>query len=90
MEYIIIDDWNNLNSPDVVLNNDGYTAVFDDLTHANKEASDCQNGIVLPLSSNLMKLLEDLSVIINNTKFDYGSNLNNTAVKNRIDEILNI
>ena len=37
-----------------------------------------------------MKLLEDLSVIINNTKFDYGSNLNNTAVKNRIDEILNI
>lgn len=57
MQYIVLENWENLSSPQVVINESGETKIFDTLEEAQAEANDCQEGLVVPLG-NVIDLLQ--------------------------------
>ena len=59
MDYIVIENWENLDSPQLVTNDDGETVVFNDLFSAGIEAYGCHEGIVVPLT-NIVGLIKTL------------------------------
>ena len=60
MRYIVVDDFL---SPQLVLDIEGNTLVFDTLEEAEKEAESCQNGIVVPLTQIIPRLKKAASAI---------------------------
>ena len=60
MRYIVIDDFL---SPQLALDIEGNTLVFDTREEAEKEAESCQNGIVVPLTQIIPRLKKAASAI---------------------------
>lgn len=72
MEYIIIENWENLSSPQLCTNEDGETLVFDKLEDAKNEAEGCHEGIIVPLAPNLMDIIQDAYDKIGMAKYEMG------------------
>jgi len=56
MQYIVIEYFGQ---PTIVSDETGEVKMFNDYTDATDEARECQNGIVVPLSSKLMGALAE-------------------------------
>lgn len=89
MRFIVIEDWENLSSPQVCLTEDGETQIFTSLAEANEFAEDCQEGVVLPLSNDLMKLLKDTAEYVDVLKFESMNENDEDGIERRLWEHLN-
>lgn len=72
MRYIVIDDWENLSSPQICVNDEGETLIFDKIEDAEAEAYGCQEGIVVPLSTELMNIIQKAYDLIGMAKYELG------------------
>lgn len=72
MRYIIISDFND--TINICTNEEGETLIFETLEEAQVEANDCQNGIVVPLSTNLFSEEQMLDALVS---MDIGLNPEN-------------
>jgi hypothetical protein len=72
MKYIVIENWENLSSPQLCVNEEGETLVFDKLEDAKAEAYSCHEGVVIPLCKDLMDIIQDAYDKIGMAKYELG------------------
>lgn len=91
MKYVIIENWENLSSPQLCTNEDGETIVFDSLEKAKIEANSCQEGIVVPLCTKLINLIEEAVAFIDTARYilDENSDEENNPIENELLGLLN-
>jgi hypothetical protein len=61
MQYVVIEYFGE---PELVKDEEGKVKQFDNVSEATDEARECQNGIVVPLSTTLMNTINEASTTV--------------------------
>lgn len=87
--YIVIELF-NFEYPTIVTDEEGKPKMFEYLLDAEKEASECQKGMVVPLEPHLINILKDIRGFINSYIVEeYGTIDNDRALLQQINNLLN-
>lgn len=82
MKYVIIENWENMPYPSLILDLEGNTKVFDTLIAAKNEANMCHEGIIVPLNPDLIFELEQANARLQQTMLVIEEHIDN--IKNNI------
>ena len=89
MAYIVIETF-DYNFPTIVTDENGMPKMYNDLNEAEKEARECQRGMVVPLEPHLINILKDIRGFISSYMVEeYGMIDNEEKLKQQINNLLN-
>lgn len=85
--YIVLELF-DFNYPTIVTDEHGMPKIYEHVLDAEREARECQQGMVVPLETHLINLLKDIRGFLFYIKNQHGDEFDEDNLEQRINNLL--